>query len=68
MAASPTNPDKQPDHDDANAQTGTGTAGPGHPGYDGATTTGDEGAVDLEELRRQVERDPGADPAAGGRR
>lgn len=68
MAGSPTNPDKEPDHDDANAQTGSGTGGPGHAGYEGATTVGDEGAVDLDEARRAVEEDPGADPAAGARR
>jgi hypothetical protein len=38
------NPEKQPGHDDANAEPGNGTAGPGDPGYEGVTNVGDEGA------------------------
>lgn len=41
------NPEKQPGHDDANADPGNGASGPGDPGYDGETNVGDDaGLVD----------------------
>ena len=46
------NPEKRPDHDDANPDPGNGAASPGEPGYDGVTNVGDEGA-------ERVTEDPG---------
>lgn len=60
------NPEKQVGHDDANASPGTGTSGPGDPGYDGQSqvnVVGGEAEIDLEDKARQMEMDPSADPA-----
>ncbi len=61
------NPDKQPGHDDANVNPGSGASGPGEAGYSSeSTVSGDDGEalIDLEEKRAAMERDPeGNDPA-----
>jgi hypothetical protein len=61
------NAEKQPGHDDANANPGTGASGPGDPGYEGRSGVDDDGGeagVDLEASRRAVrEQGPEADPA-----
>ncbi|CAN5550367.1 hypothetical protein BH18ACT1_BH18ACT1_13030 [soil metagenome] len=60
------NPDKQPGHDDANVNPGSGASGPGEAGYsEESQVSGDggEAAIDLEEKRAAVEADPAADPA-----
>ena len=49
------NPDKEPGHDDANADPGNGASGPGEHGYGGETNVGDDAGADVPE---------GTDPAA----
>lgn len=61
------NPDKQPDHDDANVNPGTGASSPGEAGYSNESkVSGDDGEalIDIEEKRAAMEADPvGNDPA-----
>ena len=38
------NPEKEPGHDDANANPGTGASGPGEHGYDSESGVGDDGS------------------------
>ena len=39
---SPANPEKQPGHDDANANPGSGASGPGERAYDEESLVGDD--------------------------
>ena len=61
------NADKEPGHDDANANPGSGASGPGERAYDHESlVSGDDGeaALDVEEKRSAMEHDPVAnDPA-----
>ena len=61
------NPEKEPGHDDANANPGTGASGPGERAYDSESLgsgDGGEAALDVEEKRSAMEHDPVAnDPA-----
>lgn len=66
-----TQPDQNPDHDDATPDPANGTSGPGDPGYDGQAqvgVVGGEAEIDLEERRRAMEADPAADPGAAADR
>jgi hypothetical protein len=62
------NPEREPGHDDANANPGSGASGPGERAYDQESlVSGDEGeaALDVEEKRSAMEHDPVAnDPAS----
>jgi hypothetical protein len=49
------NPDKQPGHDDANADPGNGAAGPGQPGYEGVTNVGDDAGVEADRVTEEPE-------------
>jgi hypothetical protein len=43
---SPANPEKQPGHDDANANPGSGASGPGERAYDEESLVGDDAGAE----------------------
>jgi hypothetical protein len=50
------NPEKEPGHDDANANPGSGASGPGERAYDEESLVGDDPGTDVsEEPERQAD-------------
>ena len=43
------NPEKEPGHDDANANPGSGASGPGERAYDEESLVGDDAGTDVQE-------------------
>ncbi len=60
--------EERPESDDARADPGTGASSPGEPGYEGdaqVNVVGGEAEIALEEKRRALEEEAGAEPDAG---